>query len=123
MGEGASGAGRGKWDSEVDFHRRCQTVNALFMKVNLEKCRIFSREEGEDLRGWKNLQKIRRKKQLEVKIGVLRKVSMWDFVQVTVVVTRVPGIMFGSRELQQDTAASEKCLPLACRKVMTLITF
>ncbi|CAL9021025.1 unnamed protein product [Prunus brigantina] len=32
--------------------------------VNLEKCRIFSREEGEDLRGWKNLQKTRRKKQL-----------------------------------------------------------
>ncbi|CAL2247499.1 unnamed protein product [Prunus armeniaca] len=30
IGEGANGASRGKWDSEVDSHRRCQTVDALF---------------------------------------------------------------------------------------------
>lgn len=38
-------------------------VDAFFGRVNLEKGMIFSREEGEDLRSWKNLQKTRRKKQ------------------------------------------------------------
>ncbi|KAI5323516.1 hypothetical protein L3X38_032588 [Prunus dulcis] len=72
-------------------------VYALFGRVNLEKGTIFSKEEGIDLWSWKNLQKTRKKKQSssfrhrEVKIGVLYKVSMWDFVQIAVVVTRVLG--------------------------------
>ncbi|CAL8125444.1 unnamed protein product [Prunus armeniaca] len=39
-------------------------------------------------------------KSAEVKVEGLHKVSMWDFVQVAVVVTRVLEIRFGSQELQ-----------------------
>ncbi|CAL8990441.1 unnamed protein product [Prunus brigantina] len=47
-----------------------------------EKWVVFSRDEGEDL--WK------------VKVGGSHRISMWDFVQVAVVVTRVLEIRFGS---------------------------
>ncbi|CAL9019234.1 unnamed protein product [Prunus brigantina] len=49
----------------------------------------------------------------EVKVGGLHKVSMWDFMQVAVLVTRVLEIRFGSRELQQVSGTSEECLPSA----------
>ncbi|KAI5317933.1 hypothetical protein L3X38_037640 [Prunus dulcis] len=53
----------------------------------------------------------------EVKVGGLHKVSMWDFVQVVVVATRVlEEIRFGSWELRQVSGTSEVCLPSAGKK-------
>ncbi|KAI5312663.1 hypothetical protein L3X38_041837 [Prunus dulcis] len=52
----------------------------------------------------------------EVKVGGLRKVSMWDFVQVVVVATRVLEIRFGNWELRQVSGTSEVCLPSAGKK-------
>ncbi|KAI5327143.1 hypothetical protein L3X38_026539 [Prunus dulcis] len=43
----------------------------------------------------------------EVKVGGLHKVSMWDFVQVVVVATRVMEIRFGNWELRQVSSTSE----------------
>ncbi|CAL2266289.1 unnamed protein product [Prunus armeniaca] len=56
------GGQRGNRFDELNLLRQ---LNRKWEKlaVNLEKRRIFSREEGEDLRSWKNLQKTRRKKQ------------------------------------------------------------
>ncbi|KAI5344565.1 hypothetical protein L3X38_012442 [Prunus dulcis] len=72
---------------------------------------VFSRGEGEDLQQGKSLQKTK-----EVKVGGLHKISMWDFVQVAVVVTRVLEIRFGSWKLQQVSGTSEECLPSAREK-------
>ncbi|KAI5328699.1 hypothetical protein L3X38_028096 [Prunus dulcis] len=52
----------------------------------------------------------------EVKVGGLHKVSVWDFVQVVVVATRVLEIRFGSWELRQVSGTSEVCLPSAGEK-------
>ncbi|KAI5335981.1 hypothetical protein L3X38_026115 [Prunus dulcis] len=52
----------------------------------------------------------------EVKVGALHKVSMWDFVQVVVVATRVLEIRFGSWELRQVSGTSEVCLSSAGEK-------
>ncbi|CAL9010608.1 unnamed protein product [Prunus brigantina] len=78
MGEGASWAGRERWDSEVDSHRRHQTVDAPFWEFPIYR---------------------------EVKVRGLHKVSMWDFVQVAVVMTRSAVGSFGSRELRQSRAS------------------
>ncbi|BBG92531.1 Disease resistance protein TIR-NBS-LRR class family [Prunus dulcis] len=43
----------------------------------------------------------------EVKVGGLHKVSMWDFVQVVVVATRILETRFGSWELPQVSGTSE----------------
>ena len=52
----------------------------------------------------------------EVKVGGLHKVSMWDFVQVTVVVRHVLEIRFGGWELRQVSGTSEECFPSAWGK-------
>ncbi|CAL2229628.1 unnamed protein product [Prunus armeniaca] len=52
----------------------------------------------------------------EVKMGALHKVSMWDFVQVTVVVTRVLEIRFSNWELRQVSGTSEGCFPSTRKK-------
>ncbi|KAI5313143.1 hypothetical protein L3X38_042317 [Prunus dulcis] len=52
----------------------------------------------------------------EVKMGALHKVSMWDFVQVAVVVTCVLEIRFSSPELRQVSATSVECLLSAREK-------
>ncbi|CAL2234275.1 unnamed protein product [Prunus armeniaca] len=69
---------------------------------------VFSSEEGEKLQRGKNLQKTKWEKQSlsfghrcgagrrEVKVGGLCRISIWDFMQVAVVVTRVLEIRFDS---------------------------
>ncbi|KAI5311299.1 hypothetical protein L3X38_000324 [Prunus dulcis] len=52
----------------------------------------------------------------EVKVGVLHKVPMWDFVQAVVVAIHVLEIRFGSWELRQVSGTSEVCLPSAREK-------
>ncbi|VVA39652.1 Hypothetical predicted protein [Prunus dulcis] len=52
----------------------------------------------------------------EVKVGGLHKVSIWDFMQVAVVATRVLRIRFGNWELRQVSGTSKVCLPLARKK-------
>ena len=52
----------------------------------------------------------------EVKVGVLHNVPMWDFVQASVVATRVLEIRFGIWELRQVSGTSEVCLPSAWEK-------
>ncbi|KAI5337619.1 hypothetical protein L3X38_016890 [Prunus dulcis] len=52
----------------------------------------------------------------KVEVGGLHKVSMWDFVQVVVVATRVLEIRFGNWELRQVSGTSEVCLPSAGKK-------
>ncbi|KAI5313019.1 hypothetical protein L3X38_042193 [Prunus dulcis] len=54
--------------------------------------------------------------QVEVKVGGLHKVPMWDCVQVVLVATRVLEIRFGSWELRQVSGTSEVCLPSAGEK-------
>ncbi|CAL2239903.1 unnamed protein product [Prunus armeniaca] len=107
-----------------------------------EKWIVFSSGEGEDLRQDKHAEekvgeaivKLRtpvwcRAKALqclsqlrivtlaeEVKVGGLCRISMWDFAQVAVVVTRVLEIKFGSRELRQVSGTLDECLPSAREK-------
>ncbi|KAI5333125.1 hypothetical protein L3X38_023255 [Prunus dulcis] len=65
---------------------------------------------------WCRQKALRCLSQLEVKVGGLHKVSMWDFVQVVVVATRVLEIRFGNWELRQVSGTSEVCLPSAGKK-------
>ncbi|CAL2229433.1 unnamed protein product [Prunus armeniaca] len=49
-------------------------------------------------------------------MGALHKISIWDFMQVAVVVTRVLEIRFSSWELRQVSGTSEGCFPSRGKK-------